>query len=725
MTLTLSSPVQYIKGVGEARARILEKKGIFTAEDLLYYVPFRFEDRTRVRGPGEVQAGEMATVIAQVVSAGMLPVRRSRVQIFVATVKGDGHYLNSKWFNASYLQRIIRPGQYLALHGKVEFDPYSGVLQMMQPQYEILPAPPGGAAGGKDSPGQLSIEDSLEVGRIVPIYEAAGRLSSRFFRRVIHYLLESLSVVEDPLPPEVIAKNSLIPRWEAIRNIHFPPPGTRLSDLDQSRSAAHRRLIFEEFFLLEARLALKRKRAREIPGIAFRTDPAIRECLKKVLSFHPTGAQKRALAEIVADMRAPHPMHRLLQGEVGSGKTIVALQASLIAMENGYQVAMMAPTEVLAMQHYLSFRRLLGRSGHDVILLSGSASAREKKGLKRLLCEGAVQFAVGTHALVEEDVDLPKLGLVIIDEQHRFGVMQRFLLMRKGNRPDTLVMTATPIPRTLALTLYGDLDVSVIDELPAGRLPVVTRQIPDDEAAKAYEFVRSQVASGAQAFIVYPLIEESTGPEKASARKRDPDAVDLKSALKMYEYLSREVFPEYRVGLLHGRLPAEEKERTMAAFQAGEIQILVGTTVVEVGVDVPNATVMVIEQAERFGLAQLHQLRGRVGRGRRQSHCLLLTSRVQTEAARERLGALERTSDGFQIAELDLRLRGPGEFLGTKQSGVPALRIANLIRDQEILEWAKRLATDFIEQGDPQEIVRLVNYIKETWDRRYGLVKAG
>jgi len=726
MMLTLTSPVQFIKGVGEARARILENKGIFTAEDLLYYIPYRYEDRTRICGPGEVHAGEMATVIAQVVSAGELPVRRRPMRIFAATVKGGRHFMNAKWFNSSYLQRIIRPGQYLALHGKVEFDPYASVLEMVQPQFEILPAPPGEGAEGKESPGPLSIEDSLEIGRIVPIYEATGggKLTSRFFRRVIHFILESLAGVEDPMPPEVAARYGLIPRWEAIRNIHFPPPGTRLSDLDQARSAAHRRLIFEEFFFLEARLALKRKRAREIPGIAFRTDPRIRECLKKVLPFHPTAAQKRALAEIVEDMRASHPMHRLLQGEVGSGKTIVALQAALIAMENGFQVVMMAPTEVLAMQHFLNFRRLLGRSGHDVVFLSGSASAREKQGLKRLLREGAVKFAVGTHALVQEDVDLQKLGLVIIDEQHRFGVMQRLLLMKKGTRPDTLVMTATPIPRTLALTLYGDLDVSVIDELPAGRVPVLTRQIPDDEAAKAYEFVRSQVSSGAQAFIVYPLIEESTGPEKAS-RKKDPDAVDLKSALNMYEYLAREIFPELRVGLLHGRLPAEEKERTMAAFQAGEIQILVGTTVVEVGIDVPNASVMVVEQAERFGLAQLHQLRGRVGRGTRQSHCLLLTSRVQTEAARERLGALERTNDGFQIAELDLRLRGPGEFLGTKQSGVPALRIANLIRDQEILEWARRLATDFIENGDPQEIARLVSYIKGTWDRRYGLVKAG
>ena len=717
--ITLSTPVQFIKGVGEERARILHNKGIFTAEDLLYTVPFRYEDRTVLRGPAEVRPGEMATVIAPVLRAGMLRLRRKKWSIFQAEVGEGPHRLNCKWFNAAYLQRLIHPGQYLALHGKVEEDVYEGGLQMTQPQYEILPEPPGSSA----TPAQ-----SLEVGRIVPIYESAGngRLTSRFFRRVIHFLLESLSGIEDPLPLAVAEQYRLIPRWEAIRNIHFPPPGSRLAEFGEFRNAAQLRLIFEEFFFLEVGLALKRNLAREMHGIAFRTDPKIRESLKKVLPFHPTSAQKKALSEIVADMRAPRPMHRLLQGDVGSGKTIVALQAALIAMENGYQVVMMAPTEVLAAQHFFYFRRILDPSGYQVLLLSGSATAREKKVLKRLLREGSVQMAIGTHALVEQDVELPALGLTIIDEQHRFGVMQRLRLMQKGRTPDTLVMTATPIPRTLALTLYGDLDVSTIDEMPAGRLPVHTRQIPEEAASQAYQFVRSEVASGAQAFIVYPLIEESVRPQKTtSAQKRKSSAVDLKSALQMYELLSKETFPECKVGLLHGRLPAEEKERTMQGFQSGEIQILVGTTVIEVGVDVPNATVMVVEQAERFGLAQLHQLRGRVGRGRRQSHCLLLTSRRQTEVARQRLAALEGSNDGFQIAELDLRLRGPGEFLGTRQSGLPALRMANLLRDREILEWARRLAGEFVERGNRRELARLTNYIKQNWNRRYGLVEVG
>ena len=750
--ITLSSSVQFVKGVGAPRVESLRQKGIQTVEDLLYYLPFRYEDRTRLRGPSEVRAGEMATVIARVRSAGMLPVRRSRVKIFCADVGERGAYLRCKWFNSPWLERMIRPGQYLALHGKVEFDVYEGGLQMTQPQFEILPelektleksleaastvpflgvGRQGTASavpqkpldtGALASEGQsvpASLEFGLEVGRIVPIYESAGkgRLTSRFFRRAVYTVLETLPGIEDPLPPAVFASLGLLPRWEALRSAHFPAPGTRLADLDSFRSPAQIRLIFEEFFLLETGLALKRKRAREQPGIAFRADARIRESLKRILPLRPTAAQKRALGEIVEDMRAPHPMHRLLQGDVGSGKTIVALQAAVIAIENGYQVAVMAPTEILAAQHYFYFRRLLQHSGYTPVLLSGSAGVREKRALKKLLREGAAQIAIGTHALVEGDVEFKALGLVIIDEQHRFGVMQRLQLMQKAATPDTLVMTATPIPRTLALTIYGDLDVSVIDELPAGRRPVLTRQIPSEAAEKAYEFVRSQVASGAQAFIVCPVIEDNPGSKAVTA--------DLKSALKTHEHLSKRVFPEIPVGLLHGRMSSEEKEQTMAAFQAGKIPILVGTTVIEVGVDVPNAAVMVIEQAERFGLAQLHQLRGRVGRGSRQSHCLLLASSEMTATASERLSVMVKTNNGFEIAETDMRLRGPGEFMGTRQSGLPALRVANLLRDQEILEKARRLALDFVDHGDRRELAHLISYIKDNWNRRYGLVRVG
>jgi ATP-dependent DNA helicase RecG len=714
---TLATPVRYIKGIGEARAAILEKKGLFTVEDLLFYLPFRYEDRTRLRGPKDVSAGEMATVIAPVKSTGMLPIRRSRLRLFCADVGEKGAYLRCKWFNAPYLERIIKPGQLIAVHGKVEQDMYEGGLQMVQPQYEILPELPEGVS---------TAGASLEVGRIVPIYESAGsgRITSRFFRRAIHYLLETLGGIDDPLPPVVTRQARLIPRWQALREAHFPPQGAKHSELEAFRTPAHLRLIFEELFLFEIGLAARRQKARQAPGIVFRADAAVREALKRILPFHPTAAQKRALAEIVSDMRAPHPMRRLLQGDVGSGKTIVALQAAVIAIANGYQVAMMAPTEILAAQHYFYFRRLLEGSGYQIALLSGSATPREKKSLKKLLREGLVHMVIGTHALVEKDVEFRSLGLVIIDEQHRFGVMQRMSLMGKGITPDTMVMTATPIPRTLALTIYGDFDVSVIDELPAGRRPITSRQIPMEAAAQAYQFVRRQVSSGAQAFIVYPVIEDE-GDSPRAGSKRTLFGSELKSALKMYEHLSKEVFPELRVGLLHGRMPAEEKERTMRAFQSGAIQILVGTTVIEVGVDVPNASVMVIEQAERFGLAQLHQLRGRVGRGRRASHCLLLVSQDATEAARERLATLEKTANGFEIAETDLRLRGPGEFLGTKQSGLPAFRVANLVRDREILEWTRREATEFVERGEARQRDELLRYIRENWGRRYGLVEVG
>jgi ATP-dependent DNA helicase RecG len=431
-----------------------------------------------------------------------------------------------------------------------------------------------------------------------------------------------------------------------------------------------------------------------------------------MLPFKPTGAQKRVLKEIAADMAAAHPMNRLLQGDVGSGKTIVAAEAAVIAIENGYQVAVLAPTEILATQHSFTFKQILGKLGYVTALLTGSFTAREKVQLKKLLSEGLIHVAIGTHALIQKDVEFKNLGLAIIDEQHRFGVLQRLGLVRKGVTPDVLVMTATPIPRTLALTMYGDLDVSVIDEMPPGRKPIVTKHSTSDRIEQVYSFVKAQIEEGRQAYVVYPVIEES-------------ETQAMKAAQKEYEHLSREVFPAIPVGLMHGRLGAGEKESVMQRFKDGQIKILVSTTVIEVGVDVPNASVMVVEQAERFGLAQLHQLRGRVGRGAAQSYCLLVTDKMN-DTARERIRTLVESTDGFYISEMDLKLRGPGEFFGTKQSGLPSLRIANILRDAEILEVARRDAVDFIAHPPSEDhLRRAVAYIRDHWQRRYGLVTVG
>ena len=700
--LTLGSEVKYIKGVGPERARILETKGIVTVEDLLYYIPRRYEDRTNPRTIGQVRPGETATVVAKVRDARAFQPRRGPQRIFEAVLVEGPHRLRCRWFNSDYLTKVIAAGRVLAVHGRVEEDRYGSQLQMMHPQYEVV------AADGEEG-------SSLEMGRIVPIYETAGsgRLNSRFFRRLIYTVLDQLGAVEDPLPAAVREPLSLPHRWEALAKTHFPDPDAELAALERFRSPWQFRLIFEEFFFLETGTALKRRKARNAPGIQFQLTDAVREKIKALLPFHPTAAQKRVLKEIAADMTAPQPMNRMLQGDVGSGKTIVALQAAVIAIENGCQVAAMAPTEILAIQHYLYFRGLLRATGYHVALLTSAATPGEKAKLKRLIREKLIHIVIGTHALLEQDVEFAALGLVIVDEQHRFGVLQRLRLMQKGRWPDSLVMTATPIPRTLALTLYGELDVSVIDELPPGRQPILTRHVPNSRTAEVYELVRKQAAAGRQAYIVYPLVEES---EKA----------DLKSALEMYDRLSHQVFPELRLGLLHGRLSAEEKERTMADFKAGRSQVLVSTTVVEVGVDVPNASVMVIEHAERFGLAQLHQLRGRVGRGPKKSYCILLTSGPLTDEARARIGVLVRTRDGFEIAETDLALRGPGEFFGTRQSGLPAFRVADLLRDREILELARRQAMQFIEQPPSrEEAVTLVSYVREHWWRRYGLTQVG
>jgi ATP-dependent DNA helicase RecG len=727
--LDLHTEVQFVKGVGPRVAAGLEQKNILTVEDLLYYLPFRYEDRLNPRGISELKPGEMATVIAEVRNSTLY--RTRKMPIFEMVAGRGRDTLKCVWFHGEYLRDRFKPGQLVALYGKVE-ERYRGRgLQISQPQFEILDE---GADLKVEGAGEIA---SLEVGRIVPIYESAagGKLTSRWFRRTIHQALANLAAeIPDGLPSSLCRRLQLLDRRAAFQQVHFPETGEVFADLAECRTPGHRRLIFEELFFLEMGMELKRRRMREREGIAFELNDKVREAIKKILPFHPTAAQKRVLKEIAGDMQQPSPMRRLLQGDVGSGKTIVALQAAVIAIENGYQVAFMAPTEILATQHYLSARRALEPAGYRVALLTGSLEEERKRGIRRHIAQGGAHLVIGTHALIQETVEFFKLGLVIVDEQHRFGVMQRFKLMRKGQaEPDTLVMTATPIPRTLALTLYGDLDTSVLDELPPGRTPITTRKLSDQRAPEVWDFVRKQVKGGRQAYVVYPVIEGVPAEQMEFALNGNAGAKSSKSGLKaamaMYDELRKKVFFDLRVGLLHGRLDAEEKDATMRRFQQGEIDVLVSTTVIEVGVDVPNATVMVVEHAERFGLAQLHQLRGRIGRGAAKSYCVLMTGGKVSPEGERRLGEMVRTQDGFEIAELDLQLRGPGEFFGTRQAGMPGLRVANLVRDRKLLELARLEANRIVEQQDSdvtaQDRERILQHLRQHWQRRYGLVEVG
>jgi ATP-dependent DNA helicase RecG len=749
--------VKFVRGVGPQVSEMLKAKGIETAEDLLYHLPFRYEDRQNPRSLDELKPGETASVIAEV--RGAMLMRTRKMPLFELTVGQGRHALKCLWFHGHYLEGKFQAGQTIALYGRLELSRSSRNLKMIQPQFEILPD------SSDDAETRL-----LEVGRITPVYESLGgpRLASRWQRKVIFNLLEATrGNVPESLPAAMLAKLDMPDREIALREVHFPPEGTSLMQLQSAGTAAHRRLIFEELFYLELGLELKRRRMRERQGIAFTTDDKVRGAIREVLPFHPTAAQKRTLGEIVGDMRSPNPMRRLLQGDVGSGKTIVALQAMLVAIENGYQAALMAPTEILATQHYLAARKLLERSSrkYKIVLLTGSLDEDRKRTNRGMINRGEAQLVIGTHALIEEKVEFDNLGLVVVDEQHRFGVLQRFRLMKKPNQPepDVLVMTATPIPRTLALSLYGDLDVSILDELPPGRTPILTRRVPDERSTEVWEFVRKQVKQRGQVYVVYPVIEGSSNDqpeldfshdeEKAAApspemqpakkvrkgktadlfpgatKEANPAAKSgLKSAVAMHEKLRVGPLAGLRVGLLHGRLDPDAKEVIMRRFQRGEIDVLVATTVIEVGVDVPNATVMVVEHAERFGLAQLHQLRGRVGRGTAKSYCILITGDRVSEQAEERLNAMVRTQDGFELAELDLSMRGPGEFFGTRQAGLPDFRVADLVRDKALLELAKQEAEYFVnhpEASTEAERARVRTRLKEAWQRRYGLVEAG
>jgi ATP-dependent DNA helicase RecG len=704
MSISLQTDVRMVKGVGPQRAELLAKRGIFTLEDLLNYLPFRYEDRIHFSKIKDVQPNGTYTLRARVMSGQAVRGMYGRDAIYHLLVQDDSGSLPCKFFHGGYLEGRLKPGQQLILHGKVEIDKLRPARrEMVNPQIEVLT--------GEEV-------DSVEMGRIVPIYEAVGTFGTRQIRRAIYTTLQNLDPnIPDVLPPALLQQLHYPSRRDALIHTHFPDAGESLEALNLFRSPAQQRLIFEDFFLYQLSLALGRRTVRKENAIAFRVrEDKVREALKRILPFKPTNAQKRVLAEIAADLEKPVPMNRLLQGDVGSGKTIVALQAAVIAIENACQAALMAPTEILAVQHFLSARRILAPGGHTVELLISGLKPSEKTAARERIRSGEAQLVIGTHALIEEDVGFNRLGFVAIDEQHRFGVLQRKRLMdkaaRHGNAPHVLVLTATPIPRTLSLTLYGDLEVSVLDELPPGRTPIETRTTTEQHLPGVWEFLRREVAAGHQGYVVYPVIEESK--------------LELKAAVKEYERLSKAVFPKLKVGLLHGRLSSEEKEDVMQKFRHNEIQILVATTVVEVGVDVPNATVMIIEHAERFGLAQLHQLRGRIGRGAQQSHCILVAPGRMTEDARARLETMVRTTDGFEIAETDLQLRGPGEFFGTRQSGQLGFQVANPIRDRQLLELARKEAFALAEQPAQKEALqRVLRLLPGEWQRRYHLARVG
>jgi ATP-dependent DNA helicase RecG len=705
MSVTPTTELMYLKGVGPRRAEILAKRGLRTFEDLLGYLPFRYEDRIRFSKIHEIVPGQVYTIRAQVLSGSLVRYTRGGGGMYHLLVRDETGSLPCKFFHGQYLEKRFKAGQGLVLHGKAELDAMRpGRIEMINPEYELL-----GEEGA----------DSTEVGRIVPIYEAIGGIGSRTMRRIVYLALEKFSgSLPDPLPTEILERYKFPTRREAIQFVHFPPATESVEALNSFRSQAHQRLIFEEFFFYQLSVAMRKKSAQQQAGIAFRVrEPAIREAIKRVLPFKPTDAQKRALGEIAADLERGVPMNRLLQGDVGSGKTIVALEAATIVIENGYQAALMAPTEILAVQHFLAAEKIFVRAGYRIELLISGLKASEKKAALERVRSGEAQLVVGTHALLEPQVEFARLGLVIVDEQHRFGVLQRKELMEKGTAPDVLVMTATPIPRTLSLTLYGDLDISVIDQMPPGRVPIVTRVSSEANLPGVWDFLRREMAAGRQAYVVYPVIEQSKSAESQRS---------LKAAIVEFEKLRSQIFPNRHVGLLHGRLKSEEKERVMDQFRRHEIDILVATTVIEVGVDVPNATVMVIEHANRFGLSQLHQLRGRIGRGGEKGTCILIAPKNPGDDARVRLETMVRTTNGFEIAETDLKLRGPGEFFGTRQHGELGFHIANPIRDFDLLELARREALSLVEPAEAEPARRrLLAQLPVEWQRRYQLASVG
>jgi len=699
-----SSGTSAVPGVGPARATELERFGLKTVDDLLYHLPFRYDDRRALRRAGELFAGDTASVVLEIRRVDQRQVGKGGRRAVLSAIAGDETgTVELLWFNQiRWFRSRLKPGGRWLVHGRVERG-YDVALRIVHPEMENVED----ADGGPGPP------------RIVPVYEKPTTMPVSTMRRIVHGAVDlAARLVPDVVPVRARARYGLLPLGEALRGVHRPGPDADAATLGAARSAEHASIVFDELFFVQLGLLLRKAQVAREPGVAFDGPGVLAARMIERLPFPLTGAQARVIAEIAADQRQPHPMHRLLQGDVGSGKTVVAVAAALRAIEQGWQAAIMAPTELLAEQHWSTVQRVADGLGVNLWYLTGEATAADRRAILPRLAAGEPGLVVGTHALIQEDVRMARLGIAVVDEQHRFGVLQRAALSRRSEHdaaPDVLLMTATPIPRTLALSVYGDLDLSYIDELPPGRKPVVTQVFGVAQRKRVYDLVRREVAAGRQAYVVYPLIEES-------------EASDLRDATTGAAELANEVFPDLRIALVHGRIPSAERDVLMRAFKAGEYDVLVATTVIEVGIDVPNASVIVIEHAERFGLAQLHQLRGRVGRGSDAAYCLLIADWAQSKEARERLRVMTETRDGLRIAEADLAIRGPGALLGTRQAGVPDFRVANLLRDAAILRDARAAAEDVL-AADPTltrpESAALVRVLDARWAGRLGLARVG
>lgn len=679
--------IKTIKGIGPYISKMLLKLGITSLINALYYLPYRYEDRTRLKKILHLTLGQYETIIGTIISADTLRTNKRNFTIFTLTIKDETGLILAKWFNQPYLSRNFKKDQLVILSGIVKIGSNRSYFEMVNPEYEIITD---------------DLEDTIHTNRIVPIYKTTAGLTIKTLRKTMFNIINTaIPLLYEQIPPEIIKKYGMIDIKECIKTLHFPETNCNIEGLNKGTTPAHIRLAFNELFFLELGLVTLRRQREIEKGIAFKIDQGLKTELLNNLPFQLTLAQTRVLREISNDMKRSSPMNRLIQGDVGSGKTIIALLAMLDVIASGYQAAIMAPTEILAIQHYINITKYLKEFKElGVCLLTGKKAISCKTGSETDTCDdvrseikdGSVSIIIGTHSLIQESVDFDRLGLIIIDEQHRFGVMQRAKLHKKGIKgkgvnPDVLIMTATPIPRTLALTLYGDMDYSVIDELPPGRTPVRTRLYYESQKQRVYNELESELKAGGRIYVVYPLVEDS-------------ESIDLHSAIKGKEAFI-EKYKDYRVGLIHGRMKITEKQAIMDEFKDGSIDILVCTTVIEVGIDVPEATLILIVHAERFGLSQLHQLRGRVGRGEKRSHCILLAYYPISEEAKQRLHAMVRTSNGFEIAEEDLKIRGPGEFFGTKQSGLPDLKAADINKHGRLVQTAKQEAEEML-SIDPQ-----------------------